>query len=74
MREGRLDVSILHPSAVLRTAWTVVLVFLRVICQRSLASPRNGPALVSVPCSVIVWEQSMGSKTLVQTVMNCRGQ
>ena len=74
MREGRLNVSILHPSAVLSTVGQGFSVFLKVIYRRSLASPENRPALVSEPCSVIVWEQPMGRRTLVQTEMNFRGQ
>ena len=74
MREGRLNVSILHPSAILSTVGQGFSVFLKVIYQRSLASPKNRPALASVQCSVIVWEQPMGRRTLVQTVMNFRGQ
>lgn len=74
MREGRLNASILHPSAVLSTAGQGFSVFLEVIYKRSLASPKNRPTLVSVLCSVIVQEQPMGRRTLVQTVMNFRGQ
>ena len=74
MREGRLNVSILHPNAILSTVGQGFSVFLKVIYQRSLASPKNRPALASVQCSVIVWEHPMGRRTLVQTVMNFRGQ
>lgn len=37
--------------------------WLKVACQRSLMSPRNRPALVSLLCTVIGWDKPEGSDT-----------
>lgn len=40
-------------------------------CQQGSESPKNGPILVALPCSTLIWEQPMGSMALEQTGDGC---